>query len=150
MTEYSRIKPGHDERERRPAALESDAEAQIFLPHQAAMLARPAVDDHEAPRQRGGSEKLEAGAATRQIHDLAIDGGRLRVEDQLAGLRDRTARPDTRISAIFDFAIFDHGITREPPYRMAVKAGLMVRGPGREADQVTVTLRCSRSRLFAP
>src|SRR5712691_12747025 len=125
MTEYSRIKSGHDERERRPAALESDAEAQVFLPHQAAVLARPAVDDHEAPGQPGGSEKFEAGAAAREIHDLAIDGGHLRVEDELAGLRDQAARPDARISAIFDFAIFDHGSTRNPYNRTLVMAGLM-------------------------
>ena len=96
-------------------ALEAHAEAEILLPHQAAMLARAAVDDHEAPGQLHGNDEFKAGAATREIDDLAIDGGCLRVENELTGLRDETARPDTRISAVLYVAVFCHGAASQSP-----------------------------------
>ena len=113
---------------RTAAALETNAEAQLFLPNQAAMLSRAAVHDHEAAGELRGNQEFETGAATRNIDDLAIDGGRLRVENELAGLRDETARPDTRVTAVLYFASFSHDIANKPSYRKPVKAGLTRHG----------------------
>ena len=93
------------------------------------MLARAAMYDHEVTGELRGNQEFEAGAATRNIDDLAIDGRRLRIENELAGLRDETARPDTRVSAVLYFASFNHDIANKPSYRRSVKAGLMVSGP---------------------
>ena len=99
------------------------------------MLARAAMYDHEAMGELRGNQEFEAGAATRNIDDLAIDGRRLRIENELAGLRDETARPDTRVTAVLYFASFNHDIANKPPYRRLVKAGLMV-SAGRRARRI--------------
>src|SRR5436190_17919855 len=103
------MKPGMTKKTRSGGYLETNAEAQVLLPHQAAIFARAAMNDHETPGKLGGLDEFEAGAAAGNIDDLATDAGRPRIKDQEGSLGDPPARPDAQTPAILYFAMFHHG-----------------------------------------